>query len=261
MSSTETVRLPLEGDGWLMGDVSLGESGRPAVLFVHGFGSVRQGEKALALQAASARRGWSFAAFDFRGHGESSGILLALRPSGLLADLEAIRVYLQSRGLSRIFPVGSSMGGWAASWFTLTHPETVPACVLLAPAFFWLTSRWSKLSDAERRAWKTSGRHAVKTDWIEAELSYGVIEEIGRYPCDRLMADWRTPLTIFHGMQDTVVPYAQSIYFGEQVPYPSVEVRLLKDGDHRLTSHKELIAEAACEFFALTADRTVSNGG
>jgi uncharacterized protein len=249
MSSTKTVRLPLEGDGWLMGDVSLREYGKPAVLFIHGFGSVRQGEKALALQAACTRRGWNFAAFDFRGHGESSGSLLAMRPSGLLADLDAIRLYLQSRGVSQIFPVGSSMGGWAASWFTLTHPDIVPACVLLAPAFFWLTSRWSKLSEAERRAWKTTGRHAVKTDWIEAELSYGVIEEIDCYPCDQLLAGWRTPLTIFHGMQDTVIPYAQTIFFAEQTKYPGIEVRLLKDGDHRLTAHKELIAEGACEFF------------
>ncbi len=249
MTQTETVRLPLEADGWLMGDLSLAEAGRPAVLFIHGYGSVRQGEKAQALQAACARRGWSFAAFDFRGHGESSGTMLALRPSGLLADLDAIRAYLISRGVSQIFPVGSSMGGWAASWFTIRHPDTIPACVLLAPAFFWLTSRWSKLSHAERAAWKATGRHAVKTDWIEAELSYGVIEEIDRYPCDQLMAEWGKPLTIFHGMQDTVIPYAQSIYFAEQVKHPAVEVRLLKDGDHRLTAHKELIAESACEFF------------
>jgi uncharacterized protein len=248
-SPTETVRVPLDPDGWLMGDLSRGEAGSPAVLFIHGFGSVRQGEKALALQAACARRGWSFAAFDFRGHGESSGTMLELRPSGLQADLDAIRVYLASHGISQIFPVGSSMGGWAASWFTLTHPETVPACVLLAPAFFWLTSRWSKLSEAERAAWKRSGRHPVKTDWIEAELNYAMIEEVPRYPCEKLEGEWCKPLTIFHGMQDTVIPYTHSIYFAEKVKHPGVELRLLKDGDHRLTAHKDFIAEGACEFF------------
>ncbi|OAI46736.1 hypothetical protein AYO44_10855 [Planctomycetaceae bacterium SCGC AG-212-F19] len=246
----EQVRLTLS-DGWLAGDVWLAvEPNRPVVMFIHGFGSVRKGEKALALQAACARRGWNFAAFDFRGHGDSSGTMLDLRPSGLLADLDAIRTWLVAHGVTTVYPVGSSMGGWAAAWFTLLHPDTVPACVLLAPAFYWLTSRWSKLTDAERALWKQTGRHRVKTDWVEAELGFGLAEERDRYPFQQLITEWAKPLLIFHGMQDNVIPYAHSLYFAEQAKLPGVELHLFKDGDHRLTAHKDEIAEAACGFFA-----------
>ena len=245
------LRLHLAADGWLQGDLWLPAAPTAcAVLFIHGFGSVRQGEKAQALRAACARRGWAFAAFDFRGHGASSGTLLDLRGSGLLADLDAIRAALARQGIATLLPVGSSMGGWAAAWYTLVNPGVVPACVVLAPAFFWLTNRWSKLTDAERRAWQETGKLRVKNAWVEGEIGWGLAAESPQYPWQRLAAEWQRPLLIFHGMADDVVPYSQSVYFTEQVRHPDVELRLFKDGDHRLTAQKDLIAEAACAFFA-----------
>jgi len=247
----EAIQLALAADGWLHGDLWLPAAPTTrAVLFIHGFGSVRRGEKAVALRTACARRGWAFAAFDFRGHGASSGDLLDLRGSGLLADLAAIHADLARRGITTLLPVGSSMGGWAAAWYTLLNPNVVPACVVLAPAFFWLTNRWSKLNEAERAAWQATGKLRVKNDWVEGDISWGLVEEIPLFPWQRLAAEWQRPLLIFHGMRDDVVPYSQSVHFAEQVRHPAVELRLLKDGDHRLTAHKDEIAEAACAFFA-----------
>lgn len=78
----ETVRLEVPRGGWLEGRPSYsGSPGPDALLYAHGFGSTRAGAKADALEAACARRGWTFAAFDFRGHGGSSGTRLDLRSS------------------------------------------------------------------------------------------------------------------------------------------------------------------------------------
>ena len=126
----ETERLPLPGRGAV--EVSLTFVEEPAewaVLYVHGFGSTRMGEKPAAFEAACARRGWTFASFDFRGHGQSSGTLLELRPSGLLEDLTVVGEYLARRGVRRLGLVGSSMGGWASAWFSVRSPERVLACV------------------------------------------------------------------------------------------------------------------------------------
>ena len=60
--------------------------------------------------------------------------------SGLQSDLEAIRRCLAERGVERLFLVGSSMGGWASSWYACTHPGKAPAVVLIAPAFRFLHS-------------------------------------------------------------------------------------------------------------------------
>jgi pimeloyl-ACP methyl ester carboxylesterase len=246
---SEHVRLPVAG-GYVAGELSAGPSSEGwAVLWVHGFGAHRGGEKALAVRTACARRGWTFAAFDFRGHGGSSGTMLELLGTGLLADLDAVWRFLSGRGVRRLGLVGSSMGGWASAWFARQTPEAVAGCVLLAPAFQFMHRRWATMGDAEREAWRTTGRHTVRNEWLNVEVSYALAEERDRFPPGRLAADWATPMLVFHGLRDNVVPATESISFVDLTTYPDIELRLFKDGDHRLTAFKEEIAEAACRFF------------
>jgi pimeloyl-ACP methyl ester carboxylesterase len=243
----------------LQGDVRhSGELGNAVLLLVHGFGSRRDGEKALALETACARRGWTFAAFDFRGHGDSSGTMLDLRGSALQADLQAVRAYFADRGIHRLCLVGSSMGGWASAWFTVRHPEAVPACVLIAPAFHFLDSRWNKLTEAEQEEWRQSGRHRVRNEWIDTEIGYGLRKEADQFRLEQLATEWTRPALIFHGMRDDVVPYMHSLEFMERTTFPEIELRLFKDGDHRLTAYKELIAEETCRFFGRWFQPTTS---
>jgi pimeloyl-ACP methyl ester carboxylesterase len=247
----EQVRLPLQTGGALQ--VYLSFTGEPrewAVLYVHGFGSTRAGEKAAAFETACARRDWTFASFDFRGHGESTGTLLELRGTGLLADLAAVRDYLVERGVHRYYLVGSSMGGWAAAWFALRHADRVPACALLAPAFDFVRSRWAGLTEDERAHWRQTGRHRFQNQWVDAEVGYGLVEEIDLFPVETLASGLTVPLLIFQGMRDDVVPFTDSLRLLEQSGPGKAELRLYKDGDHRLLSRKDEMAEAACVFFS-----------
>jgi alpha-beta hydrolase superfamily lysophospholipase len=254
---SENVRLPLMTGGELQAYVSYrDEPSDWAVLYVHGFTSTRGGEKSEALEAACAARGWTFASFDFRGHGESTGTLLELRGTGLLEDLDAMRDYLVSRGIHQLCPVGSSMGGWASAWFTIRHPASVPGCVLIAPGLDFLRSRWAALTEVERETWRVTGKLPIRSQWTDAELGYGLVEEIDLFPLDVLASDLARPVLIFHGLQDDVVPVANSLAFLERAAYPGIELRIYKDGDHRLLSHKSEMADAACNFFTrCLADR------
>jgi dipeptidyl aminopeptidase/acylaminoacyl peptidase len=63
------------------------------------------------------------------------------------------------------------------------------------------------------------------------------------------------PLLIFHGMLDETVPYMQSISFLQTARHADIELRLYKDGDHRLLKYKEEMAEAACSFFSRHVSR------
>jgi pimeloyl-ACP methyl ester carboxylesterase len=245
------LRLPLSDGGELDGYLSyLDQPGPDGVLFVHGFGSTRGGIKSEALEAACARRGWPFAAFDFQGHGRSGGSLLNLRGSSLLADVKAVAGHLEARGIRRLFPVGSSMGGWAAAWFAVEHGSaTVPAVGLIAPAFRFLHHRWDSLSAAERDAWRRSGKLRVRNQWVDIEIGYGIVEEMDRYQPEALGARWATPLLLYHGVADDTVPAADSLAFVARASYPDIELRLLKGGDHRLLEYKDILAEEFCRFF------------
>ncbi len=223
-------------------------SATPAVIFAHGLGSTRQGEKAAALEAECARRGWAFAAFDFHGHGASDGTMLDLRGSRLLADLDTITQFVATRGHETQFLVGSSLGGWAAAWFAALRPQRVQACALIAPAFRFL--EWRRLNAAARQRWQRTGRLHIVNEWIELELAYDLHAESAAYHFEQLCARFSTPCLLVHGMQDDTVPYATSLEFTEQCAATDVQLHLLKTGDHRLNAHKDWLAQTACEFFA-----------
>ncbi|HET6574267.1 MAG TPA: alpha/beta fold hydrolase [Fimbriiglobus sp.] len=242
-----TVRIDVPG-GTLAGDYLPG-GGPFAVLWVHGFGSHRGGEKSAAVRAECDRRGWPFAAFDFRGHGDSTGDILDLRASGLLDNLDAARRLLAGRGHTRLGLVGSSLGGFAAAWYAKRHPDAVVGCVFVAPGFGFLDRRWNPLTDAERDEWRRTGRRRITSDWVDLEVGYGLVEEREAFTPAALAAGWSLPALLFHGCADEVVPDTDSLAFLRAAASPDVELRLLKSGDHRLTDYKDEIAAATGQFF------------
>jgi pimeloyl-ACP methyl ester carboxylesterase len=245
------IRIALSGRAHLAGTYVPGTAAPDfAVLWVHGFGSHRKGEKSEAVQAECARRGWAFAAFDFRGHGESSGTMADLSPALLLEDLAAVRGWLATRGHTRLGLVGSSMGGFASAWFAKDNRKAVVGCAFVAPGFGFLDRRWAALTDDERAEWQRTGRMRFRNEWLDIELGYDLVAEREQYAPLALLTGWRTPALLFHGLADDVVPYTDSLYFTENVGYAHVELRLFKDGDHRLTVYKHEIATAAGTFFA-----------
>jgi len=251
MRTRETVKLPLLGSDYLSGDWSYTDKPHEfAVLCVHGFGSHRGGEKVQAVEAECAARGWTFASFDFRSHGQSSGTMLDLRASRLLEDLDSIYQFLSGHGVRRLYLFGSSMGGFASAWYAFRRPDIVPAVMLLAPAFHFLTLRWDRLSDEQKETFRHKGVMRFTNDWVDTELAYGLVEERHAFSLEELARDWHTPLLICHGMKDDVVKYQRSVQWVKQTTYQNIEMRLYALGDHRLTVFKRELASEACRFFA-----------
>jgi pimeloyl-ACP methyl ester carboxylesterase len=235
--------------GPLVGDYLPG-GGDFAVVWVHGFLSHRGGEKAAAVRAECGRRGWPFAAFDFRAHGDSPGDLVDLSPHTLLEDLDVVAGFLRDRGHSRLGLVGSSMGGFAAGWFAHRHPGAVVGCVFVAPGFGFLHRRWASLTAAGQIEWQRTGRRELVSPFATGHLGYGLVADCDRFRPADLAAGWTTPALLFHGWADDTMPPSDSLDFLRDSPGPDVELRLFKGGDHRLTAYKEGIAAGCGTFFA-----------
>lgn len=70
----EDVEFPSRrGDVSLSGWYLPGDDAGPHLIFVHGNGSVRSGDGAVALAARMVERGYNVLMFDLRGHGSSGG--------------------------------------------------------------------------------------------------------------------------------------------------------------------------------------------
>jgi uncharacterized protein len=246
---TEKLELKAQDGQKLRGVYSWapGDEPTPVMVFAHGFGSVRGGEKSVALETECARRGWAFAACDFRGHGESDGTMLELRGRRLIEDLDVITREAANRAGSPVFLFGSSMGGWASAWFAAKHPGRVAACAFVAPAFRFL--EWKRLREAERGEWRRTGRLRVRNEFVDVEIDYALTDDANDYLFETLAAEFHAPAIIFHGTADETVPYSLSVEFAERCAVGDIELVLFKNGDHRLNRERERLAFAACEFF------------
>ena len=248
---SDSIDIKLTDGSVLRGTISFTDetcANGPSVVFAHGLGSARSGEKAQALEAECGIRGWNFAAFDFRGHGHSDGSLLELSGSRLIEDLEAVARTIILRAGEPLFLFGSSMGGWTAAWVAARNPERIAACAFVAPAFRML--EWNGLGERERLEWSRTGSLQIGSETSVMELGSGMLHDAAVYPYETLLNQFHTRTLIFHGMQDDLVPFSDSVDFASRCAAVDVELRVIKDGDHRLNSHKAGIARAACVFFS-----------
>lgn len=232
-------------------------AGGPAVVFAHGFGSDRKGEKVTAFEEECARRGWGFSAFDFRGHGESDGSMLDLTGTRMIEDLDAVSGEVQKLAGGPIFLVGSSMGGWASAWLSANDPARAAGCAFIAPAFRFL--EFLRLGDDELESWKQLGRYRVTNEFVDVEIGYPLFAQADRFRFEKLAELYNLPAVIFHGMQDDLVPYPISIEFAERCRHSNIELHIFKDGDHRLNLEKDRMARLSCDFFADLVGDTGNN--
>jgi len=105
--------------------------GAPGVLFLSGFHSTMQGNKALALEQFCQARGVQYTRFDYTGHGESPGNI----DTGTIAQWknDAINI-LDNVCIGPQILVGSSMGAWIATRVALERTDRINALLGIAAA-------------------------------------------------------------------------------------------------------------------------------
>jgi uncharacterized protein len=127
--------------------------------------------------------------------------------------------------------IGSSMGGYLAALYAARHPE-VRKLVLLAPAFSF-ASRWPEtLGEQAMEQWKRTNTLRVfhYSEGNEVELGYQLIEDALQYEA---YPDFKQPVLIFQGRNDTVVPPEYAERFAEG--HANAILRLV-DSDHDLVN-------------------------
>lgn len=209
----------------------------PVGLFLHGFRSHCDGEKAQALVAHARARGYSWARFDLAAHGASGGALEEQTVSGWLVDATSVAERYAPRPL---ILVGSSLGAWLAVAMARSGRVPVAGLVLLAPAFNFLQRYYASLSDDLRRQWRTDGYLALPDPYAPAgavyRLGHGLIDDADRHDVVSSPVALPCPFTIIHGAQDDIVPLAVSEAFLRHAQAPAKRLVVIPGGDHRLTA-------------------------
>jgi pimeloyl-ACP methyl ester carboxylesterase len=212
----------------------------PTLIFCPGFLSDMHGSKALAIEAWCLARGQACLLFDYSGHGASEGRADAGTIERWRDDVLGVMDALTTGG---VILVGSSMGGWLALLAAIARPQLVQALLLIAPAPDF--TDWGvmlKFDAAQLLALERERRVVIPSIYGPEPYIYtrALIDSGTR--CALLNADIALdiPIHILHGTADPDVPWHIAVRLMEKLTSPSVQLSLIKNGDHRLSRPEDI---------------------
>ena len=216
----------------------------PPVLWLSGFLSDMASTKATVVAAWAAEQGLAMMRFDYSGHGLSGGDLLNASIGDWLE--ESMAVWELMGGGPRIV-IGSSMGGWIALLLA-RHLARVPrgnelaGLVLIAPAFDMTeTLMWRELPQAAKDEIARTGVTYVPSAYADPyPITKHLIEEGRSHLLEGQPFDPGCPVRILQGMRDPDVPWRHALALVDLLAGADVELTLVKEGDHRLSTPQDV---------------------
>jgi len=212
----------------------------PGIVFLGGFMSDMTGTKAEALDRFCASEGRAYLRFDYFGHGASSG---EFRDATIGRWKEDALAVLDELTDGPQVLVGSSIGGWIMLLAALARPERIHSLIGIATAPDATEDlMWAELSFVERETMRRDGLLRLPSQYSAEGYIYTLrlIEEGRDHLVMRAPIPLRCPVRLLHGMADPDVPWRTSLMLAERLESADVQVTLVKDGDHRLSTERDL---------------------
>jgi pimeloyl-ACP methyl ester carboxylesterase len=212
----------------------------PGIVFLHGLMSDMTGGKAMALEELARARGQAFLRFDTFGHGQSSGDFADATVGRWKADVLAA---LDDLTEAPQVIVGSSLGGWLMLLAALARPQRVAGLVGIAAAPDATEDLiWKEFSPEQQAQLMRDGALRLPSAYDPAGYLFTrqLIEEGRQHLLLGAPLDIHCPVRLIHGMRDPDVPWQTSLRLADAIAGSDVEVTLVKDGDHRLSTEADL---------------------
>ncbi|MCL5734191.1 MAG: alpha/beta fold hydrolase [Actinobacteria bacterium] len=221
-----TLYLPRASDdaaGWSARDAT---PGVPGLIVGHGAGSRRTRHLEFCQEACS--RGFAVLGLDFRGHGESDGLV----DGPLELDLYAAATYLRAHPAvdpEAICYRGSSMGGFyglkAAPHACFAAMALI--CPATEPVLLHALDEWEEAPEAE-------GSH--ETRWDVPKLRH----YLEKQDCLVLAQTVKCSVLLIHARDDEVVPFTHTLLLTQSLPVDTT-LLALAGGTHTTAQHDPCI--------------------
>ena len=214
---------------------------RVEVLFMHGTLSDKNASKSLFLKDFCEKNQIGYTAFDFIGHGESSGKYtdgtIGIWLNNALEVIDKI-----TKG--QLILVGSSMGGWISLLAARLRPERIKAVIGLAAAADFTVDVWSSFSESQKKDIQEKGVIYTPNGWTEEgdPWALSLFEDAEKHlllkekDCLNILC----PITLIHGAKDDCVPLKTAFKIMDCAKSENVKVVVLKNSGHRLSEPSEL---------------------
>ncbi|MCY7399239.1 MAG: alpha/beta hydrolase [Sphingomonas bacterium] len=214
-------------------------AGLPTILFLPGYASDMAGAKAVAIDQFCAHRNLGCLRIDYSGTGSSPGQFADGTLDRWLDEvLAAIDLGVAD---GKLIVAGSSMGAWIALHAALRRPARVAAVlgIAAAPDF----TDWG-FTAAEKDTLAATGRlERANPDGPEPSVTHhGFWQSGAAYRLLHSPIDLTIPIRLVHGELDDVVSMGVPIKLMADLRSSDVQLRLIKNGGHRLSAPHEIHA-------------------
>ena len=207
-------------------------------IYLHGFASSPRSNKASYLRDRFAEVGLELIVLDLN-QGDFSKLTLTRQIEHTIDALPDSE--------TPVVLIGSSFGGLTCAWVA-EKKRQVKKMILLAPAFGFPQSWYSKLQPEQIEKWRRSGYLSVYHYGQKRSipLHYEFLRDADNYPVSKLKRS--LPTLIIHGIRDDVVPIEVSHNYVKKHP----QARLIElDSDHGLNDVKQRIWQETQIFLKL----------
>ena len=209
----------------------------PGIVFIHGLNSDMKGLKATSIEKYAKKIGLSYLRFDCRGHGKSHGKFEEYSISDWKKDLIDI---LDNVTSGPQILIGSSMGGWLMMLAARERKSRVAGLIGLAPAPDFTKNLFAELPKKVRNEINKNGISKVKKWKYSYIFTKKFFEEGKKNFVLNNKFLFNKPVILIHGLQDNEVSPQITQKIVKKISSKEVQVRYLKNSDHRLSSKSDL---------------------
>lgn len=238
MTANKITKYLTHFDGSRIAYQKLNGSG-PTLVFLSGFMSNMMGDKANAFSEYCHKTDHAFVRFDYSGHGLSDKQFIDCTLSQWINDALLV---LDNLTTGSVILVGSSMGGWIATHCAIARPEKVVGLIGLAAAPDFTETL---ITEGQKTTLLKTGSIQIWDNYSKSTylLTHQFFEDSQQHLLLNQDINLDIPVKLIHGIKDADVPWKTAISLQKHLTSDDVDVYLIKNGDHRLSSpqHLELI--------------------
>ena len=210
---------------------------KPGIVFIHGYNSDMNGEKAIYIEKYAKSKKLSFIRFDCRGHGKSFGKLEEFVISDWKRDLLNI-IDQQSEGPQIL--IGSSMGGWLMMLAAKLRNSRIVGLIGLAAAPDFTLDLYRDLSKKKQIELSKKGIIKIKK-W---NYNYIFTKKFFADGKKNLVINknfkFKKKIILLHGSKDDIVSLNVSNKILKKISNKNIQIRILKNSDHKLSKKNDL---------------------
>lgn len=229
------------------------------VVFAHGATVSKEKEPPFVRAAeALAKLGVHTLAFDFRGHGESSGDS-AMDPSieGELTDLSTAVEFLRNKGVKKIGIAGASFGASIASLYARRNEGQVSALLLSNPVLNYTTAFFAPTTEPSRQFFGYA-LNVLETEpfvvlpWSGFRMGRRIFDDMKHYDPIQALQTYTGPLLVVHGDADTDISFVDCERYYKELTNPKKRFVAIHGGKHafREEPHTTKVTEEIISFFS-----------